>query len=438
MKNITCKFGGTSLADAAAIRKVIEIVRSKPERRFIVPSAPGKRTKDDIKVTDLLYTWHSLARQGLSVDQPANLIAARFREIAENFGVTFDIDRHIETMRQEGKKHEAPDYLASRGEYLNGLLVAQLLNAKFVEPAECIKFTEIGEFDPRSYDLLADKLDGPGLFVVPGFYGSLPDGEIKTFSRGGSDITGSVVARASGSTLYENWTDVSGFRMADPRIVPDAKRIDVVTYKELRELAYMGAQVLHEDAIFPVREPGIPINIRNTGEPDNPGTLIVAKRETANNPNHPVVGIAGSTGFTMINIEKALMNRERGFGRRVLQILEEHGINFEHMPTGIDSISLIVKKQELGNQGAVIKKQIERTCEPDRVTLQTNLSLLATVGEGMIHHVGIAARLCAALAKASVNIRVINQGASEINIIIGVEDDDFAAAMTAIHQEFKD
>ena len=436
MKNITCKFGGTSLADAPAIQNVLNIVRADSNRRFVVPSAPGKRSKDDIKITDLLYTWHGLAQQGLEVDQPANRIAARFREIAEKFGLTFDIDRHIGVMREEGGRQTTPDYLASRGEYLNGLLIAQLLGANFVDPADCIKFNADGDLDPRTYDLLADRLSGTGVYVIPGFYGSMPNGEIKTFSRGGSDITGSIVARASGSVMYENWTDVSGFRMADPRVVPNAKRIDVITYQELRELAYMGAQVLHDEAIFPVREPGIPINIRNTNDPENPGTLIVSKREGTNSPTHPVVGIAGRTGFTMITIEKALMNRERGFGRRVLQAIEEYGVNFEHMPTGIDSLSVIVREEELANHGAAIQRALQRTCEPDRLTLQPNLALLATVGEGMVHHVGIAARLCTALAKASVNIRVINQGASEMNILVGVEADDFARAMTAIYEEF--
>lgn len=437
MGNITCKFGGTSLADPANLQKAVDIVRSDPRRRFIVPSAPGKRRRDDIKVTDLLYTWHSLARQGLDAAQPAQLILERYTELAAAFKVKLDLAAEVKKITDNASANPQPDYMASRGEYLNALLLAEILGATFVEAADCIKFDDAGDFDPISYDLLADRISGRGLFVVPGFYGSLPDGGVKTFSRGGSDITGAIVARASGSDLYENWTDVSGFRMADPRIVPDAKRLDVVTYQELRELAYMGAQVLHDEAIFPVLAPGIPINIRNTNDPQNEGTLIVAKRDDEDEHGHAIRGIAGRRGFTMINIEKTLMNRERGFGRRVLTVLEEQGVGFEHMPTGIDNISLIIRDEELANHGAAIMKGIERTCQPDRITMSPSLALIATVGQGMIHHVGVAARLCAALARADINIRVINQGASEMNIIVGVEDDDLEKAVQAIYQEFE-
>jgi aspartate kinase len=323
--------------------------------------------------------------------------------------------------------------MASRGEYLCGRLMAEYLAAAFVDPAECIQFDEEGLLDTVSYELLGRRLEGPGLFVVPGFYGSTPDGRVKTFSRGGSDITGSIVARAACSSLYENWTDVSGFRMADPRIVPNAKHIAEITYAELRELSYMGASVLHDEAIFPVREPGIPINIRNTKAPEDPGTLIVRSRESTT----PVVGIAGRRDFTMINIEKALMNKEIGFGRRVLSVLEEHGVSFEHMPTGIDTISLIVQDGQLANHGAAVLKGIERTCQPDRVTLAPGLALIATVGQGMNHHVGVAGRLCTALAEAGVNLRVINQGSSEMNIIVGVEESDLEKAVRTIYNAFE-
>jgi aspartate kinase len=323
--------------------------------------------------------------------------------------------------------------MASRGEYLCGKLMAEYLGAKFVDPIDCIKFDEEGILDPASYELLGKQLDGLGLFVVPGFYGSTPDGRVKTFSRGGSDVTGAIVARAANSTLYENWTDVSGFRMADPRIVPHAKHMAEITYAELRELSYMGASVLHDEAIFPVREPGIPINIRNANAPDDPGTMIVRAR----NATQPVVGIAGRPGFTMINIEKTLMNREIGFGRRVLSVLEEYGVSFEHMPTGIDTISLIVEDKQLANHGAAIMKGIERTCDPDRVTIAPGLALIATVGQGMNHHIGVAGRLCTALAEAKVNLRVINQGSSEMNIIVGVEQSDLERAVLAIYNAFE-
>ena len=433
MSGIACKFGGTSLADAACVRNVEKIIKANPARRFIVPSAPGKRFAEDKKVTDLLLAWHSLVTQKLDASQPIAMIRERYAEIARELGVKFDVEKELAEIIRVAPQFDGPDYMASRGEYLNGRLIAEYLGATFIDPAEYIKFDDEGMLNPVSYGLLGARLEGPGLFVVPGFYGSLPDGRVKTFSRGGSDVTGSIVARSAGSELYENWTDVSGFRMADPRIVPDAKRIEEITYAELRELSYMGAQVLHDEAIFPVREPGIPINIRNTNAPDDPGTMIVSKRVATS----PVVGIAGRKGFTMVNIEKALMNKERGFGRRVLSVLEEQGISFEHMPTGIDTISLIVRDDELAQHGVAVLRGIERAVQPDRVVLAPGLALIATVGQGMIHHIGIAGRLCTAMAEAKVNLRVINQGSSEMNIIVGVEENDLAAAVRAIYEAFK-
>ena len=429
---ITCKFGGSSLADTACVRKAEAIIKSDPNRRFIVPSAPGKRNADDKKITDLLYAWHGLAKQGLDASEPRGIIAERFEQLASELGIDFDVQKHMEEVAKEGAQHPEPDYMASRGEYLNGLLMAELLGATFVDPAECILFDEEGVLDNKTYDALAKRLTGDGLFVVPGFYGSLPNGRIKTFSRGGSDVTGAIVARATNSALYENWTDVSGFRMTDPNIVPDALRIDEVTYQELRELSYMGAKVLHDEAIFPVRETGIPINIRNTHEPEAAGTMIVAAREST----EAVCGIAGRKGFSMITIEKALMNRELGFGRRVLSILEEFDISFEHMPSSIDTVSVIVSDESLANHGPAVLKAIERRCEPDRVELSPGLALIATVGQGMAGQVGIAAILMGALAKAKVNIRVIDQGSSENNIIVGVEEDDLGAAVRAIYEAF--
>ena len=432
MSGITCKFGGTSLADATCIQQAIDIIRENPKRRFIVPSAPGKRCRDDIKITDLLYAWHDLASKGLAATEPADIIRQRFEELAQALGVSFDIKAHLDEIAANARTATS-DYMASRGEYLNGRLMAEVLDATFVEPAECIKFDDEGLLDPATYDLLAAKLDGDGLFIIPGFYGATPDGNIKTFSRGGSDVTGAIVARASQSEVYENWTDVSGFRMTDPRIVPHAKAIHEVTYQELRELSYMGANVLHAEAMLPVREVAIPINIRNTREPEAPGTMITARREAS----QPVCGIAGRTGFTMINIEKTLMNNERGFARRTLSVLEEHGVSFEHMPTGIDTISLIVKDEELANHGGAIVKGIEKAVSPDRVTLTPGLAIIATVGQGMAHHVGVAGRLCASLANAGINIRVIDQGSSEINIIIGVEEEDFERAVRTIYNAFE-
>lgn len=434
MNGITCKFGGTSLADAECIRAVAAIVRANPERRFIVPSAPGKRNANDKKITDLLLAWHDLARKGLDASQPATIIRDRYTELARELGASFDVEHHLDEIAKLVAAYPEPDFMASRGEYLMGRLLAEYIGAAFVDPAECIKFDEEGLLDTASYALLGQRLEGPGLFVVPGFYGARADGAVKTFSRGGSDISGSIVARAAMSSLYENWTDVSGFRMADPRVVKDAKRIEVITYAELRELSYMGASVLHDEAIFPVCEPGIPIHIRNTKAPEEAGTMIVASRASS----FPVVGIAGRKGFTMINIEKALMNKERGFGRRVLSVLEEHGVSFEHMPTGIDTISLIVRDDQLANHGPAVIKGIERVCQPDRVTLAPGLALIATVGQDMNHHIGVASRLCTAMAEAKVNLRVINQGSSEMNIIIGVEENDLDKAVQAIYSAFAD
>lgn len=432
MSAITCKFGGSSLADAACIQEARAIINANPERRFIVPSAPGKRTPDDRKITDLLYLWHNIALQGLDASEPRRIIAERFVELARELGVSFDIQSHLDEIATRVCDSETPDYMASRGEYLNGRLMAELLNATFVDPAECIRFDDTGNLDTSTYNLLGVRLKGPGRFVVPGFYGSMPDGTIKTFSRGGSDITGSIVARASNSRVYENWTDVSGFLMADPRIVPNAKHIGEVTYQELRELSYMGATVLHDEAIFPVREPGIPIHILNTKAPGDAGTRIVPSRES----RFPVCGIAGRAGFSMINIEKVGMNKERGFGLQILSILDHEGVGWEHMPTGIDTISLIFRGDELKDKGPVIVKEIQRRCNPDRVNLNKGLAMIATVGVGMNHHIGIAARLCTALAAASVNLRVIDQGSSEMNIIIGVDEADLNKAVRAIYDAF--
>lgn len=432
MSIITCKFGGTSLADADCIRQAEAIVHLDDNRRFIVPSAPGKRSPDDHKITDLLYTWHNLQQQGLSPAEPRGIIETRFKELAASLGVDVDIEGELAAIEATAKDQDTPDFLASRGEFLNGKLIAVHLGANFVDPQECILFDEAGELNPETYRVLGDRLKGEGRFVVPGFFGATPDGTVKTFSRGGSDITGAIVARATHSTLYENWSDVSGFRMADPRIVEDPKYIEEVTYQELRELSYMGASVLHDEAIRPVREIGIPVNLRNTKEPEHPGTLIVRDRIS----RHPVCGIAGRAGFTMINIEKAFMNKERGFGLRLLRVLEEFELGWEHMPTGIDTISLIVRDDDLGKKGPGIVRAIKERCKPDEISLVTGLAIIATVGKGMNHLVGVAARLCGALSDANINLRVIDQGSSEMNIIVGVDEEDLHDAVRAIYGAF--
>jgi aspartate kinase len=433
--SITSKFGGTSLANHENIQKAVDIVLANDERRFIIPSAPGKRDSEDKKITDLLLGWFHILQDGLDPVQPIEIVRQRFTELRDQLECDIDIESILDEIVEEASTYDTPDYLASRGEYLNGRLIASRLDATFIDPALYIKFDVQGFFDPVSYDGLSQALQGDGLFVIPGYYGSDGNGRVKTFGRGGSDVTGAIVARASGSTLYENWTDVSGFRMTDPRIVPNARKIDEITYSELRELAYMGASVLHDEAIFPLVDSGIPINIRNTHAPDDSGTLIVPDRKSI----QPVVGIAARKGFSMFNIEKTLMNRELGFAIKALSVLRDHGVNFEHMPTGIDTISLIVKDEELGRKGEAIVASIKETCKTDSVSLQTGLAMIATVGKGMNHHVGVAKTLCIALSDdAHVNIRVIDQGSSEMNIIVGVDEEDMEAAVQAIYTAFED
>ncbi len=440
MEFLVCKFGGTSLADAAQIRKVREIVRADARRRFVVVSAPGKRNSDDQKVTDLLLTcWH-LAGQNLDFAQPLNLIRERYAQIARDLSIVpllYPIDEaqvELEKLARGESSLATRDWMAARGEFCLALVLAEFLGAQFVPAGECIRFDEDGHLDPISYGNLRARMgDTEKIYVVPGFYGRDKQGFIKTFGRGGSDITGAVVARAVGASVYENWTDVSGLLMADPRVVQNPKPIAEVTYRELRELAYAGAQVLHEETVFPASEAGIPIQIRNTNAPADVGTRIVATRDATSGE---IVGIAGRTGFSTIYIEKALMNQQRGFGRRVLEILENNDISFEHMPSAIDSMSVVISDEQLGGKEAQVMREMERTLEPDRIELLPKMALLATVGEGMSYRVGVAGTLFDALRGAGVNVRMITQGASEINIIVGVDESDFARAMKAIYDAF--
>jgi aspartate kinase len=430
--DIVCKFGGTSVADAGQIRKAAAILDADPRRRVIVPSAPGKRDGGDQKITDLLYLCHEMARQELDFGQPFERIADRYRAIAGDLGVS-GIDDELDAVRRAITDGASRDFVASRGEYLNGRIFAAFLDATFVDPMEAILIADDGRLRPESYDRLAPLLRGGGRVVVPGFYGADARGRVRTFSRGGSDLSGAIVARAVEAAIYENWTDVPGFLMADPRIVPDAQPIREVTYRELRELAYMGASVLHDEAIFPVRERRIPIHIRDTNAPDDPGTRIVAERDASHST---VIGIAGRKGFTAITLEKALMNKERGFGRKFLEVIEEHGISFEHLPTGIDSMSVVIREDELGDKAEAVIEDVRRVLEPDRVDVIPELALLAVVGEGMAYRSGVAARVFSALGAAAVNVRLIAQGSSEISIFIGVANDTYEAAVHALHAEF--
>ena len=438
-EKIVCKFGGTSVADANQIRKVAAIIKSDPRRKIVVVSAPGKRFSDDAKVTDLLLTcWH-LAGQKLDFSEPLQLVSERYHKIADDLQVARlevplrEMRDELEKLRKGEKSLATRDWMAARGEYLHAFLIARFLGATFVEAADCIFFGEEDKLDPRCYEVLHAKVSGDGVYVVPGFYGRDKHGEIKTFPRGGSDITGAVVARAANAGLYENWSDVSGLLMTDPRIVDNPKPISEVTYRELRELAYSGANVFQEEAIFPAAQAGIPIHIKNTNAPQEPGTRIVAQRDASQST---VIGIAGRTGFTAITLEKEMMNQQYGFVRRVLEIFESHQISFEHMPTAIDSLSVIAASESVEPHLEAILDEIQRSFEPERLEVTKNLALIATVGEGMAYRVGMAGRLFSALSKAKVNVRMITQGSSEINIIVAVDGIDYETALRAIYEEF--
>ncbi len=429
------KFGGSSLADAAQFRKAADIVLAEPERRFVVASAPGKRFSADIKVTDMLYSCYELAAKGEDFSAAFAAIEERFNSIIADLGLSLSLEKEFSDIKNAFAHRAGRDYAASRGEYLNSIILADFLGYNFVDPAGYIRFDESGSFDlAATLSLLSPKLAQLQNAVIPGFYGSMPNDTIKTFSRGGSDITGSIVASAVNAVIYENWTDVSGFMICDPRIVENPKPIRTITYRELRELAYMGAGVLHEDAIFPVRKAGIPINIRNTNQPEDRGTFIVS--ETAETSPYIITGIAGKKGFSVIQIEKDMMNAEVGFGRNVLRALEKNNMCFEHMPSGIDTMSVIVSSEALiGKEKSVLDEIVSR-CHPDKLEIENNLALIAVVGRGMKKTRGTAGRLFSALAHARVNVKMIDQGSSELNIIIAVEEEDFETATKAIYDMF--
>ncbi len=430
------KFGGTSLADSEQIRKVQLLINADSERRYIVPSAPGKRDASDRKITDLLYLCHAQVRQNVPIGEVFTIIADRYREIVRDLNVGIDLEPHLEEIEKKISEGASADYAASRGEFLNGLILSALLDYDFVDPYEIIFFDKYGRLDSeRSQTETKNRLSNHNKAVIPGFYGCSHDGKIKTFPRGGSDITGAIVAKGVNADIYENWTDVSGLLMADPNIVENPRPIDTITYRELRELAYMGANVIHDEAIFPVREAGIPVKIKNTNKPDDPGTLIV---QDAGPVTHTgtITGIAGRKDFTVITIEKALMNAIVGYGRRLLSVIEVNGISYEHMPSGIDTISLVISDSQLENKLDNILKEIQSECAPDSIEVNPNMALIATVGRGMARTPGIASKLFGSLAEKKINVRMIDQGSSEINIIVGVETDDFENAQRAIYQSF--
>ena len=434
MKKVV-KFGGSSLASAQQFKKVADIIHADPERRYVVPSAPGKRFSGDTKVTDMLYGCYHLAEEEKDFSKELAAIEERYQEIIEGLSLSLSLKEEFKQIRKNFKEKAGENYAASRGEYLNGIIMAAYLGYEFVDSAQVIRFDENGDFDAETTnDILREKLAGMERAVIPGFYGAYADGRVKTFSRGGSDVTGSIVARAVKADVYENWTDVSGFLVADPRIIDTPVAIDTITYRELRELSYMGAGVFHEDAIFPVRREGIPINIRNTNDPEAEGTLIV--ESTCQKSRYVITGIAGKKGFCSVNIEKAMMNSEIGFGRKVLQAFEDNGISFEHVPSGIDTMTVFVHQDEFIDKEQKVVSAIHRLASPDSVDIEADLALIAVVGRGMKSTRGTAGRIFSALAHANVNVKMIDQGSSELNIIIGVANDDFAAAIRAIYNIF--
>ena len=431
------KFGGSSLADAEHFFKVRDIVLSDPDICYVVPSAPGKRNKADTKVTDMLYQCHRMVERNQSHEEMYHRIIERYMEIYERLGLDFDFYGLLLETGDQIRRLKNPDFAASRGEYLNGVLLSRFLGWDFIDAKDVIKFDRTGVFASEwTNEVLRDALKQHERAIIPGFYGAYPNGDVHTFSRGGSDISGAIVARAAQADVYVNWTDVSGFMMADPRIVDHPRCIRELSYRELRELSYMGATVLHEDAIFPVHKAGIPTNIRNTNDPDDPGTMIVMQPSEDRDGAHVITGIAGHKNFTLLSIEKAMMNSEYGFGRRVLQALEDFGVSFEHLPTGIDTMSVVVADKELVTRKDQIIQRIQQTCQPDSIEISTGIALIATVGHGMSSTPGTAAKLFTALSDAGVNIRMIDQGSSEMNIIVGINVDDFETAMRAIYNAF--
>ena len=429
------KFGGSSLASAGQFAKVGDIIRSDENRKYVVPSAPGKRNAKDIKVTDMLYDCYAAAEAEEDFKIILKKIKERYDSIINGLNLKISLEEEFRVIAENFADKAGVDYAASRGEYLNGIIMAAYLGYEFIDAAEVVFFNKDGEFDAEKTDkILSKRLKKCERAVIPGFYGAKDDGRVCTFSRGGSDITGSIVAKAAGADLYENWTDVSGFLIADPGIIENPKVIKVITYRELRELSYMGATVLHEDAVFPVRKAGIPINIRNTNQPEAKGTWIV--ESTCHHSKYTITGIAGKKGFVAVNIDKDMMNSEVGFGRKVLSAFEQNGISFEHMPSGIDTMTVFVHQEEFEGKEQQVLSAIHRLAQPDTIDLEADLALIAVVGRGMRSTRGTAGRMFSALSHAKVNVKMIDQGSRELNIIIGVANNDFETAIEAIYDIF--
>lgn len=439
MSNKVVKFGGSSLADANQFRKVAAIIKSDEKRKYVVPSAPGKRFSDDIKVTDMLYKCCEQASSGVDFSKDFQMIKDRYNGIISELGINMSLDAEFDAIVKELKARPTKDFAASRGEYLNGKVLANYLGFNFVDAADVIVFDTNGSLLlDDTVKAVREKLKGLDNAVIPGFYGKTTEGFIKTFSRGGSDVTGSIIANAVKADIYENWTDVSGFLVADPRIVEKPDVIEVITYRELRELAYMGASVLHEDAIFPVRSAGIPINIRNTNAPEDAGTMIVGDdyNFSKESLNHTITGIAGKKGFSTINIEKAMMNNEAGFGMKVLKVLYDNGLSFEHMPSGIDTMSITLSTEKLAPVRDKVLADLRKAVAPDHLEIEDGIAILAVVGRRMKNTRGTVARIFASMAHARINVKMIDQGSSELNVIIGVSENDLPEAIRRIYDMF--
>lgn len=433
---IVSKFGGSSVADGIQLAKLKKIVEHKSDRRYVIVSAPGKRFEQDNKVTDLLYLCKAHIDHNVDYRQIFQVVCDRFTALKMNLNIDVDLEKEFEKIDKNLQNNASEDYIASRGEYLTALVVAAYLGYDFVDTEGLICFDERGKLlDEESDKKLGEELHKHERAVIPGFYGSKPDGSTKTFSRGGSDITGALVARAVKADVYENWTDVSGFMVADPRIIKNPQPIDMISYKELRELSYMGASVLHEDAIYPVRAGNIPINIRNTNDPAHSGTFIVS--DTSKKAEDKIItGIAGSKDFIVIALYKNMMSAEAGFLRRCLSILEDYAIPVEHMPSSIDTVSIVLSKKKINGKLEDILEEMQRRLVPDSMDVYDNMALIATVGRGMSRRPGVSAKLFDSLYKAGVNIRMIDQGSSEMNIIVGVENVDFEKSIRAIYDAF--
>ncbi len=431
------KFGGSSMADAGQYRKVRDILLSDPARKVVIVSAAGKRTPDDHKITDLLYLCYAHTQYGVDCSRIFELILSRYLEIRDELKLDLNLEPEFAALKEQLDNHTiSQDALVSRGEYFSARLMASYLGFRFVDAVDWVHFNPDGSVNAKStYAALKSLYHADGI-VTPGFYGVMPNGHIRTFSRGGSDITGSLAAAALDADLYENWTDVSGILMADPRIVENPQPIPEVTYDELRELSYSGAQVLHEGTIFPVRDKSIPVNIRNTNAPDDPGTMIREHFETDSDPERFITAITGKKDYSILSMSKRGMSNEVGVLRKLLTVLERHGVSIDYAPNGIDNVSVVMPTEALAPHLYAILDEVRREVHPDALEVHDEIAVIAAIGRKMAHRPGISGKLFAALGQAGINIRMINQGPDELNIIFGVENKDFAEAIRVLYNSF--